>query len=140
MTNKEVAQTFFGNLWADPPLARSVATDDVTWKTTRSMPIPGADGLEHVGWDAVKHVADSGVELSTGYLPETVEQFDELWLEAEDNHVIYRFSMRCKTRTGGDYLNDYLFLIRLSGGKVAYFEEFWDSKQAFDLLMKPVTA
>src|SRR5262249_12789550 len=51
MTNKEVVQTFFASLWTDPGLARSLATDDVTWITTRSMPIPGNEStIFHVGW------------------------------------------------------------------------------------------
>ena len=40
MTHREVVRTFFASLWTDPELARSLVTDDVTWITTRSMPIP----------------------------------------------------------------------------------------------------
>ena len=61
MTNKEIVRTFFASLWSDPALARSLATEDVTWITTRSMPIPGNERtIFHVGWDAVKNVAVSG--------------------------------------------------------------------------------
>jgi hypothetical protein len=67
----EVVRTFFASLWSDPALARSLASDDVTWITTRSMPIPGnAHTIFHVGWDAVKNVADSGKNLDVGYIPE----------------------------------------------------------------------
>ena len=135
MTNKDIAQTFFGNLWLDPARARSVATGDVTWITSRSMPIPGAKGTQHVGWDAVKHVADSGLKLSTGYLPETMRYSNVRWLQAQDDCVVYQFTMQCKTKTGRDYINDYLFLIELRDGKVARFQEYWDSKQAFELLL-----
>jgi hypothetical protein len=67
MTNKEIVRTFFASLWTDPALARSLATDDVTWITTRSMPIPGNEKtIHHVGWDAVRNVADSGKQLDVG--------------------------------------------------------------------------
>ncbi|MGK0485328.1 MAG: ketosteroid isomerase-like protein, partial [Myxococcota bacterium] len=32
------------------------------------------------------------------------------------------------------YINDYLFLVKLRDGKVCRMQEYWDSKQAFDLL------
>ena len=134
--NKEIARIFFDNLWADPARARDVATEDVTWITSRSMPIPGAEGTEHVGWDAVMHVATSGLELDTGYLPETMEFPVRRFLEAEDDHVVFQFTMKCRTKAGRDYVNDYLFLIELRDGKIARFQEYWDSKQAFDLLMR----
>ena len=134
-TNKEVVQTFFASLWTDPELARSLATDDVTWITTRSMPIPGNEKtIHHVGWDAVKNVADSGKKLDVGYIPETMEHPHQLYLEAEDDHVVYQFTMRCKTRRGRDYINDYLFLVKLENGKIRRFQEYWDSKQAFELI------
>jgi hypothetical protein len=106
MTNKETVRTFFASLWTDPELARSLATADVTWITTRSMPIPGNEGtIHHVGWDAVLNVANSGKQLDVGY--------------------------------GRDYENDYLFLVKLEGGKIARFQEYWDSKQAYDLIFGP---
>ena len=135
MTNKEAAEIFFTTLWTDPERARSVCHDDVTWVTTRSMPIPGTDGrLEHVGFDAVLHVANSGKEVDTGYLPETMTHPHALYLEAEDDHVVYQFTMACKTKLGRDYVNDYLFLVKLENGKIRRLQEYWDSKQAFDLL------
>ncbi|TMA34808.1 MAG: hypothetical protein E6J87_05790 [Deltaproteobacteria bacterium] len=138
MTNKDVVQTFFASLWSDPALARSLATEDVTWITTRSMPIPGNERtIFHVGWDAVKNVADSGKKLDVGYIPETIAHPHELYLEAEDDHVVYQFTMCCKTRRGRDYVNDYLFLVKLRDGKIERFQEYWDSKQAFDLLLGP---
>ena len=137
MKNKDVVQTFFASLWSDPELARSLATDDVTWITTRSMPIPGNENtLHHVGWDAVRNVANSGKDLDTGYLPETMTRPHELLLEAEHDHVVYQFTMRCKTKRGRDYENDYLFLVKLEDGKIRRFQEYWDSKQAFDLLFR----
>jgi ketosteroid isomerase-like protein len=63
-----------------------------------------------------------------------MSQPHQLFLEAEDDHVVYQFTMQCKTKTGRDYINDYLFLVKLEGGKIARFHEYWDSKQAFDLL------
>ncbi len=48
--------------------------------------------------------------------------------------MVYQFTMQCKTKTGVDYLNAYLFLVKLRDGKVSRFQEYWDSKQAFDLL------
>ena len=135
MTNKEVVQTFFDSLWTDPERARALCTEDVTWITTRSMPIPGSDGsIRHVGWEAVKNVADSGKNLDTGYLPETLSQPHRLFLEAEDDHVVFQFTMTCTTKAGRDYVNDYLFLVKLKDGRIWRFQEYWDSKQAFDLL------
>ena len=135
MTNKEVVQTFFSSLWTDPELARSLATDDVTWITTRSMPIPGNEKtIFHVGWHAVLNVANSGKQLDVGYLPETMSQPHQLFLEAEDDHVVYQFTMRCKTKRGRDYENDYLFLVKLEGGRIKRFQEYWDSKQAWTVL------
>lgn len=135
MTNKEIVRTFFASLWTDPELARSLTRDDVTWITTRSMPIPGNEGtIFHVGWDAVLNVAGSGKQLDVGYRPETMTQPHQLFLEAEDDHVVYQFTMRCQTQRGRDYENDYLFLVKLEDGKIARFQEYWDSKQAFDLL------
>ena len=135
MTNKEAVQTFFSTLWTDPELARSVCTEDVTWITTRSMPIPGNEGtIHHVGWKAVKNVADSGKDLDTGYIPETMSYPNQLCLDAEDDHVIYQFTMQCKTKAGKDYINDYLFLVKLKDGKLWRFQEYWDSKQAAELL------
>jgi ketosteroid isomerase-like protein len=137
MKNKDVVRTFFASLWSDPELARSLATDDVTWITTRSMPIPGNEKtVHHVGWDAVRNVANSGKDLDTGYLPETMTYPHQLLLEAEDDHVVYQFTMRCKTKRGRDYENDYLFLVKLEDGKIRCFQEYWDSKQAFDLLFR----
>ena len=135
MGNKETVKQFFGRLWTDPELARSLATEDVTWVTTRSMPIPGNENsLEHVGFEACLNVANSGKQIDSGYLPETVTHPHQLYLDAEDDHVVYQFTMQCKTKTGVDYINDYLFLVKLVDGKVARFQEYWDSKQAFDLL------
>lgn len=135
MSNKDTVETFFNSLWTDPDLARSLATDDVTWVTTRSMPIPGNEGsIEHVGFDACLNVANSGKEHDNGYLPETLRYLQQKFLEAEDEHVIYQFTMQCKTKGGVDYLNDYLFLVKLEEGKILRFQEYWDSKQAFDLL------
>lgn len=37
-------------------------------------------------------------------------------------------------RRGRDYENDYLFLVKLAGGKIVRFQECWDSKQAYDLI------
>jgi ketosteroid isomerase-like protein len=134
-SNKDVVKTFFSSLWTDPELARSLAHDDVTWITTRSMPIPGNEKtIQHVGWDAVLNVANSGKNLDVGYRPETMTRPHELYLEAEDDHVVYQFTMRCKTKAGRDYVNDYLFLVKLDGGKIRRFQEYWDSKQAFELL------
>jgi ketosteroid isomerase-like protein len=135
VTNKEVVRIFFDSLWTDPERARSLCTEDVTWITTRSMPIPGREGsTRHVGWDAVKNVADSGKELDTGYRPETMAQPHRRFLEAEDDHVVFQFTMTCKTKAGKDYVNDYLFLVELKDGRIWRFQEYWDSKQAFDLL------
>ena len=107
MTNKEAASTLFENLWTDPERARSACTEDVTWVTTRSMPIPGNEqSIEHVGWEAVKNVADSGKDSNTGYIPETLSYDQQRYLDAEDDHVIYQFTMKCKTKTGRDYIND----------------------------------
>lgn len=135
MTNKETVATFFNSLWTDPELARSLATDDVTWITTRSMPIPGHEhSIEHVGFEACLNVANSGKEHDNGYLPETISYPHQRYLDVEDDHVIYQFTMQCKTKGGVDYLNDYLFLVQLRDGKICRFQEYWDSKQAFDLL------
>lgn len=135
MSNKATVETFFNSLWTDPELARSLATDNVTWVTTRSMPIPGNEGsIEHIGFEACLNVANSGKEHDNGYLPETLRYLQQKFLEAEDEHVVYQFTMQCRNKGGVDYLNDYLFLVKLEGGKVARFQEYWDSKQAFDLL------
>ena len=137
MSHKDTVRTFFSTLWSDPETARAQCTEDVTWVTTRSMRIPGnPKTIEHVGWEAVRNVADSGKKIDTGYLPETVEHPHELYLEAEDDHVVYQFTMTCKTKLGLDYINDYLFLVKLEGGKVHRFQEYWDSKQAHDVLAR----
>jgi len=134
--NKELVQFFLDKLWADPAAARAVCTEDVTWITSRSMRIPGAeDTIEHVGWDAVYHVATSGLKISTGYIPETMEYPNWLVLEAEDDHVVVQFTMKCKTKAGKDYINDYLFLFKCDNGKIARFQEYWDSKQAYEILI-----
>jgi len=136
LTNKEATQTLFENLWTNPELARSVCTEDVTWVTTRSMPIPGnPDSIEHRGFDAVLNVANSGKDNETGYIPETMSYDVQRFLDAEDDHVVYQFTMKCKTKAGRDYINDYLFLVKLRDGRVCHLQEYWDSKQAFDLLM-----
>ena len=138
MTNKEVVRTFFATLWSDPERARALASDDVTWITTRSMPIPGNEqSTFHVGWDAVLNVANSGKQIDAGYRPETMSLPHQLFLEAEDDHVVYQFTMRCQTKRGRDYENDYLFLVKLENGRIRRFQEYWDSKQAFDLLFGP---
>ena len=135
MSNKEIVQTFFDNLWTDPDLARSLCTDDVTWVTTRGMPIPGAEGIEHVGWDAVQWVATSGLRSATGYIPSTMQYPERTFYEVEGDHVVFRFTMQCRTKAGKDYINDYLFFVDVRDGKVARFQEYWDSKQAYDLLV-----
>jgi ketosteroid isomerase-like protein len=141
MNDKAVVETFFNSLWTDPELARSLATEDVTWITTRSMPIPGNEGsIEHVGFDACLNVANSGKEHQNGYLPETITYPNQRYLSAEDDHVVYQFTMQCKTKGGVDYINDYLFLVKLEDGKVSRFQEYWDSKQAFDLLFETAEA
>ncbi|MFK7733455.1 MAG: nuclear transport factor 2 family protein [Pseudomonadales bacterium] len=135
LSNKEAVEILFSTLWTDPEKARSVCTDDVTWVTTRSMPIPGnEDSIYHIGFDAVLNVANSGKQVDNGYLPETVEYPHQQWLDAEDDHVIYQFTMQCRTKKGTEYLNDYLFLVKLKDGKVQRMQEYWDSKQAFDLI------
>jgi len=139
MSNKDAAETFFDNLWTDPPTARSVATEDVTWVTTRSMPIPGAEdnGIEHVGWDAVQHVANSGLRLDCGYIPETMTFPTREFFDVEGDRVIFRFTMSCKTKADMDYVNDYLFFVDMRDGRVARLQEYWDSKQAYDVLLAP---
>lgn len=139
MSNKEAAETFFDNLWTDPPTARNMATHDVTWVTTRSMPIPGAEanGIEHVGWDAVQQVAHSGLMLDSGYIPETMTFPTREFLDVEGDRVIFRFTMSCKTKVGLDYINDYLFFVDMRDGRVARLQEYWDSKQAYDALLAP---
>ena len=135
--NVSTVRAFFESLSTDPETARSLCTEDVTWVTTRSMPIPGNEHTtRHVGWDAVKNVADSGVKIDTGYLPETMSHPHELYLEAEDDHVVYQFTMRCTTKLGLEYENDYLFLVKLENGRVKHFHEYWDSKQAYDVLIR----
>lgn len=144
-SNKEIVQAFFDNLWVDPAVSKSLATEDVTWVTTRGLPIPGVPGrtkadqggIEHVGWDAVVQVANSGKTLDTGYLPETFKFPVREFLDVEGDRVIFRFTMSCKTKTGLDYINDYLFYTELRNGMVARFYEYWDSKQAYDLLVAP---
>ena len=85
MTNKEAVEILFSTLWTDPDKARSVCTDDVTWVTTRSMPIPGNEqSIYHVGFDAVLNVANSGKQVDNGYLPETIEYPHQQLLNAED--------------------------------------------------------
>lgn len=133
--NKALVQTFFDHLWVDPPTARSVAADDVTWVTTRGLPIPGRDGIEHTGWDAIVTVAGSGLHLDSGYLPETMTFPVREFYDVEGDNVIFRFTMQCQTKTGRQYINDYLFFVEVRNGKVARFQEYWDSKQAFDLLL-----
>ena len=54
-TNKEIAQIFFGNLWLDPPLARSVAAGPVG-RAARRGPRDGAV-LERPG--------ESGIVMSS---------------------------------------------------------------------------
>jgi ketosteroid isomerase-like protein len=135
-SNKQLVQFFFDHLWADPEAARQVCTEDVTWVTTRSMPIPGAgQTIEHVGWEAVWRVCQSGLKVTTGYLPETMQYPHRRFLEAEDSHVVFQFTMTCKTKLGRDYINDYLFLVKCRDGKLAHMQEYWDSKQAYDLLL-----
>jgi len=135
MSNKKTVETLFATLWTDPETAKQMCTEDVTWVTTRSMPIPGNESsIYHVGFDAVLNVANSGKQVDNGYLPETVEYPHQLWLDAEDDHVIYQFTMECRTKKGTDYLNDYLFLVKLKDGKVQRMQEYWDSKQAFELI------
>jgi len=137
-SNKDIAQTFFDNLWVDPVTARSVATEDVTWVTTRGVPIPGAeDSIEHIGWDAVEHVSKSGLGIDSGYIPETMTFPVREFLDVEGDRVIFRFTMACRTKADKDYINDYLFLIDVRDGRVARFQEYWDSKQAYDLLLAP---
>jgi ketosteroid isomerase-like protein len=63
-----------------------------------------------------------------------MEHPHQLYLDAEDDHVIYQFTMKCKTSAGRDYINDYLFLVKLENGKIRRFQEYWDSKQAFELI------
>ena len=96
----------------EPTMSMMMATTMLTWITTRSMPIPGAEnnGVEHVGWDAVIHVANSGKAIDTGYIPETLSYPHWRVLAAEDDHVVLQFTMACRTRAGKDYINDYLFL------------------------------
>jgi ketosteroid isomerase-like protein len=79
-------------------------------------------------------VADSGKDSDTGYIPETLDYDHQRYFEAEDDHVIYQFTMKCTTKLGRSYINDYLFLVKLRDGKVCRMQEYWDSKQAFDLL------
>ncbi len=135
MANKDVVERFFASLWSDPEGARALCMEDVTWVTTRSMPIPGNEGsIEHVGFDAVLNVANSGKDSDVGYLPETIVYPHQLLLDAEDDHVVYQFTMQCRTRQGRDYLNDYLFLVKLEEGKIKRFQEYWDSKLAFETL------
>jgi hypothetical protein len=100
-SNKEVVQIFFASLWSDPELARSLAHDDVTWITTRSMPIPGNEKtIFHVGWGAVLNVANSGKNLDVGYRPETMEHPH---CSSGRGRPRRASSMCCKTRRGRDH-------------------------------------
>ena len=134
-SNKNVVRTFFDSLWTDPDTSRSLATEDVTWVTCRGMPIPGADGIEHVGWDAVLRVAHSGLKIDTGYIPSTMTYPVREFFDAEGDRAVFRFTLQCDTKAGRAYINDYLFFVELRDGKIARFQEYWDTKQAYDLLI-----
>ena len=97
MTNKEIVQVFFSSLWTDPERARALAAPDVTWITTRSMPIPGNEAtIHHVGWKAVLNVANSGKDHDVGYRTETMSKPYQLFLEAEE--ITSSTSSRCSAR------------------------------------------
>ena len=86
----------------------------------------------HKGWEAVQKVSNSGLQANA-YRKETFEFPHQLLLEAEDDHVIYQFTLSCKTGKGGDYINDYIFFIKCRDGRVASIQEYVDTKQFHDL-------
>ena len=100
----------------------------------RAQPWRDEDGLVHLPTNVVVDATGTVTMAWQGYLPETMSYPNQLFLEAEDDHVVYQFTMQCKTKAGRDYINDYLFLVKLEDGKIARFQEYWDSKQAHDLL------
>ena len=126
MGNKELVQRFRQAADArDFTAASEMVSDGVRWWVPRSAerferPIEGRDAVMALLSGATARV----------YKPETMER-DYHTFVAEGDFVAVWLTMTAVTASGKDYTNDYHFLYRCEGGRIAEVWEHLDTAYAY---------
>jgi len=124
--NKELVQRFRQAADArDFTAASEMVSDGVRWWVPRSAerferPIEGRDAVMALLSGATARV----------YKPETMER-DYHTFVAEGDFVAVWLTMTAVTASGKDYTNDYHFLYRCEGGRIAEVWEHLDTAYAY---------
>ena len=131
--NRQIITAIFAELErGNPrPFADALA-DDVRWTT------PGSSIWSRT-FDGKAAVLDGLLGPVRAQLIERVRLTVQRIL-ADGDHVVVEARGRATTRTGKPYNNEYCFLYRLAGGKIAEVTEYLDTELASTALTAPWAA
>lgn len=123
--NKKLAREFVDAIARADATAiqNAFAPDGVCW-TAGSMPISGTYTRDQIA-DAARGVL--------GVFPEGLK-FTIKSITAEDDRVAIEAESYGRHKSGRIYSNQYHFLMRIRGGKVAEWKEYMDTMHANDVL------
>lgn len=128
--NKAAVRAFFAaTVRRDRAALSRLLADDVCWQIPKSAPAPF--GGAHRGHARVLELFLAGAE--TLFAPGTHSVEIELLL-AEGDLVAAEVQMRARTVRGSDYCNQYVFLFRFEGDRIAEFREHLDTRYAAPFL------
>ena len=125
-SNKQVVRDQFAAMERQDAGAQSaLMTDDVRWWVPQSAVEVGGIARPLAGKEAVFGlIGNSGAFFSEMHW--TIDQ-----VVAEGDHVAVHAHMEGRTAIGKDYLNQYHWLFRLEGGRIAEVWEHVDTAYAF---------
>ena len=126
MTNKELVKRFRQAAdTRDFAAASELMSGDIRWWVPRSAeryerPIQGRDAVVALLSGATARV----------YRPDTMQREYHTFV-ADGDHVAVWLTMTAETTNGADYTNDYHFLYRCTGGRIAEVWEHLDTAYAY---------
>lgn len=142
--NKETVKAFFGSIAnAEPDVLGTLVTDDITWWIPQSAAARNADRIHSTPDERAVHgkssvttmLYQSGFYRDRRSSPEyEPQQYDRHHLIAEDDMVVSHHTLRTVTADGLDYENQYVFVFRFDGDKVAEVWEHLDTAYTYERL------
>ncbi|HEY0987214.1 MAG TPA: nuclear transport factor 2 family protein [Kofleriaceae bacterium] len=131
--NRKLVEGIFAELARNNPSAFADAlADDVRWIT------PGSSVWSRT-FAGKRAVLDELLGMVRAQLVERVRLTVHRIL-ADGDHVVLQATGRATTKTGKPYNNDYCFLFRIAGGKIAEVTEYHDTELASAALQAPWAA
>lgn len=131
--NRKLVEGIFAELAQNNPSAFADAlADDVRWIT------PGSSVWSRT-FAGKRAVLDELLGMVRAQLVERVRLTVHRIL-ADGDHVVLQATGRATTKTGKPYNNDYCFLFRIAGGKIAEVTEYLDTELASAALQAPWAA